>query len=79
MNKFYYLIGYHTLILSCYLCYKYTFTFIIVNKQKENQSVNLLNDGNTKMILLHRITIVYFTSLFTCIYVYTIFLNIIQL
>lgn len=79
MNKFYYLIGYHVFILSLYLYYKYTFTFIIVNKQKENQSVNQLNDGNAKLILLHRITIVYFTSLFTCIYVYTIFLNIIQL
>lgn len=66
-------------ILSCYLYYKYTFTFIIVNKQKENQSVNQLNDGNGKLVLLHRITNVYFTSLFTCIYVYTIFLNIIQL
>lgn len=79
MNKFYYLIGYHVFILSWYLYYKYTFTFIIVNKQKENQSVNQLNDGNAKLILLHYITSVYFTSLFTCIYVYTIFLNIIQL
>jgi len=79
MNKFYYLIGYHAFILSWHLYYKYTFTFIIVNKQKENQSVNQLNDGNTKLILLHCITSVYFTSLFTYIYVYTIFLNIIQL
>ena len=79
MNKFYYLIGYHVFILSCCLYYKYTFTFIIVNKQKENQSVNQLNDGNAKLILLHCITNVYFSSLFTCIYVYMIFLNIIQL
>ncbi len=79
MNKFYYPIGYHAFILSYYLYYKYTFTFIIVNKQKENQSVNQLNDGNAKLILLHSITSVHFTSLFTCIYVYTIFLNIIQL
>lgn len=51
MNKFYYPIGYHAFILSYYLYYKYTFTFIIVNKQKENQSVNQLNDGNAKLIL----------------------------
>ncbi len=36
MNIIYYLIGYHLFILSRYLYYKYTFTFIIVNKQKEN-------------------------------------------
>lgn len=79
MNRFYYLIGYHLFILPYYLYYKYTFTFIIVNKQKENQSVNQLNDGNGKLFLLHRITNVHSTSLFTCIYVYMIFLNIIQL